>query len=520
MSDNISLNNLTAEPQIPNTRGMTAKVFKGSLWTFIGQILPLAASFFGTYFVIRLLGAESYGVYLLVILIPTYFTFADLGMSLGSTKFGAEAYAEGAREGEGKVVRTAAAIAFFASLPFAAAIFIFSHFVIVRLEVPAHLHSEASLALKITCITFVLNILCNVFNTPQLSRLRMDLNTFVNAGFRLLGIVLVPIVLYVGWGIVGAVSVLLSVAILTLLGHIFVSGRLLKELFRFSIERDLIRPLLKFGYPWAISGIAAILLVNLEKIVLTRLTSVKDLAYYSVAYLLANTATLLSGSLIQSLIPAFSQLLKPEKKEELNELFARSLKINLIGIVPILMFLFVAAEPFFTIWAGADFGRESSLPFYVLLFGLFSNVIAYIPYSVLLASGRTDFFAKIYWLELFPYILLLVILTAKFGAVGAAAAWSVRVMADMLIIVVFAKKFVGVSFDIFDGKFYVLPLLILVMISPVLIVAFIGNYSLWLLFSIPVCVFVYFVITWKNLLEESEKNWLRNKFRVFTNKRN
>ncbi len=506
--------NLPVKPPIPippSTQGMTTRVVKGSLWTLSGQILPLAVSLLITPFVIRLLGEESYGVYILVGLIPSYFAFADFGMSLGSTKFGSEAYARGSREDEGKTVRTAAFIAFLTSFPIAVGIFIFSYPVIAWLNVPEQLRGEASVALKIAAITFVVNTLCNVFNTPQLSRLRMDLNTFVNTGFRLLGVVAIPIVLHFGGGIVGAVMVLMVASLLTLFGHIWVSGRLLSEMFRFSIDRSLVKPLLRFGGPLVISGIAAILLVNLEKIVLTRAASVTVLAYYSVAFTLANMATMFSSSMIQSLLPAFSQLLEPTKKEELNKLFARSLRINIIGLIPLMMFLFVIAKPFFTIWAGENFGRESSLPFYFLLIGLFFNVVAYVPHSVLMASGKTSVFAKIYWIELAPYVFLTGLLTYKFGAVGAALAWSLRLIADTVIIAWFSQKIVGVSLNIFHGKSYVLPLILMVMLPPVLIALFIDNYSVWLLPVVPLCTAFYFAAVWKNLLEQEERVWLSEK---------
>ena len=519
MSNNISQINTVVESPIPSTQGMTTRVVKGSLWTLGGQVLPLAVSFFITPFVIRLLGGEEpYGVYILVGLIPSYFAFADLGMSLGSTKFGSEAYARGSREDEGRIVRTAALIAFLASFPIALGIFILSHPVIAWLNVPKQFRSEASIALKIASVTFVVNILCNVFNTPQLSRLRMDLNTFINAGFRLLGAAAVPVVLYFGGGIVGAVTVLMIAGFLTLFGHILVSGRLLNEIFQFSIDRSLLKPLLRFGAPLVVSGIAAILLVNLEKIVLTRAASVEVLAYYSVAFTMASMATMFSSSMIQSLLPAFSQLLGPDKKEELNKLFARSLRINIIGLIPTMMILFVIAKPFFTIWAGENFGRESSLPFYVLLIGLFFNIVAYVPYSVLMASGKTGIFAKIYWIELVPYIFIAALLTYKLGAVGAALAWSLRVFADGMVIIWLSKKFVGVTLNIFSGKGYVLPLIILIVFPPLIIARFVDNYTWWLMPVVPLCTIFYFAAAWMKLLEQDERFWLNSKFAAVFNR--
>src|SRR5687768_3804067 len=125
---------------------MTTKVVKGSMWTLGGSVLPLAVSFVSTPFVIRFLGAEGYGVLVLVGLIPTYFAFADFGMGIASTKFASEAYAEGDQVKEGEVVRTAALIALCFSLIFAIPIFIFSHWIVTLFNVPEHYWDTGSIA--------------------------------------------------------------------------------------------------------------------------------------------------------------------------------------------------------------------------------------------------------------------------------------------------------------------------------------------------------------------------------------
>src|SRR5262245_35025125 len=114
------------KPETPSKAGMTTKVIKGSFWGFLGQILPLPVTLITTPFIIRCLGPDSYGVLVLINLIPIYFTFADFGMNYGSTKFASEAYAAGDAESEAKIVRTAALIAFLSSLPVALLIIIFS----------------------------------------------------------------------------------------------------------------------------------------------------------------------------------------------------------------------------------------------------------------------------------------------------------------------------------------------------------------------------------------------------------
>lgn len=491
---------------------MTTKVVKGSIWTLAGQVAPLAVSLVTTPFVIRMLGAEGYGVLILIILIPSYLGFADFGMSMASTKFASEAYAQGDLEKEARIVRTAALIAFLTSLPFGIALFALSGWLVTLLNVPTHFLSEASLALKIASATFVINFLNAIFNTPQLARLRMDLNTFVTSGVRILGLAATPIVIYLGGGIVGAVSVLLIASLITLSGHLYVSGRLLPSLRGLTFERDLIRPLLTFGSGLVASGIAAVVLANIERPILAKVTSVEVLAYYSVAFTFANMATMFTGAMTQSLVPAFSQLLTSRATERLNDLFTRSIRVNMFALLPLMAISWVAAKPFFTIWAGEDFGRESTFPFYVLTIALLLNLNAYIAGSVILAAGRSDILAKLFWIELVPYVAAAVALTSLFGAVGAALTWSLHAAYTAVFFNIAAKRIAGIAFPLREN-FYKFIIGFSVLLPPVAAVFVTNAFSLWPAAILVVSLTVYAVLAWKVLIESEERLWVSEKFR-------
>jgi O-antigen/teichoic acid export membrane protein len=497
------------EPQTPSTAGMTSRVMKGSLWTLGGQVAPLLFSFVATPFVIRLLGAEGYGVFILIGLIPSYFNFADLGMGMASTKFGSEAYADGDRGREARIVRTSAVLALMMSVPIALLIATFSGRMAWLFNVPPEFQGQAVLALKIAAATFVLNFLNSIFNTPQLTRLRMDLNTLVSSVPRILGVVFVPVVVYFGGGIVGAVTVLFAASLLTLIANLYFSRALLPDLAGISIERPAIRPLLKFGGALVFASVAAVFLVNVEKLILVRVTSVETLAHYSVAYTLANMVTLFTVAMAQSLVPAFSQLAKPDKRDQLDRLYVRSLRINIFSLLPCLVVLAVVAKPFFTVWAGPEFGLESPLPFYILEAGLFFNLNACIPWAIILSQGRTDIFAKLYWIQILPYIALTALLTYRFGAPGAAAAWSARVILESYIFFRYAGRIGGVYFSLSN---YIGPLLVgLVVLLPPLVLAAVNNLSSWLLIATPVSLSFYSVLIWRLIVEPEEKVWVAHR---------
>jgi O-antigen/teichoic acid export membrane protein len=498
------------EKQVPSTAGMTTKVVKGSIWTLAGQVVPLMATLVTTPFVIRILGSESYGVLLLVGLIPNYFTFDDFWMVMASTKFASEAYGRGDLESEAAVVRTAALIAFLSSSAIALPMIVFAGSIVAALNVPEHLLSDGTLALRLTACSFIAANLSNVFNTPQLARLRMDLNAAINASGRVILAFGTVVVLYLGGGIGGAAAFGLAIALLTLSLHLIVSSRLVRGGFEFTFNRDLARPMLRFGGGMLISGIAGILLINSEKLLLTKLVSVQALAYYSVAFTFANMATMFSWAMVQSLVPAFSQLLTPEKRGQFDALFARGVRLCVAGLLPTLLLMFVIGRPFFTVWAGEEFGRESTLPFYILIAGFFFNIIAYASHATVTAVGRTDVFAKLYFAELLPYFLIAIIFINYFGIVGAAAAWALRVGIDAIVLIYLAKRIANIRFRYLDGlrPIYLSSLVFLIPVGSILVgVAAAINVALAV-----ASIVTFAVLIWFFAADDTERSWFTARF--------
>ena len=115
--------------------------------------------------------------------------------------------------------------------------------------------------------------------------------------------------------------------------------------------------------------------------------------------------------------------------------------------VPSAMFTCAVAQPFFTIWAGPEFGRESTIPLYLLMGGIVAQIMTYVPYALLVALGRTDLIARCNLSLVVPYLIVSGLLIYKFGAVGAAIAWSLRTLAGALAFVYFAWRSSGFAFS-------------------------------------------------------------------------
>jgi O-antigen/teichoic acid export membrane protein len=489
--------------------GMTTRVVRGSLWGISGQAVVIATSLVATPFVIRLLGTESYGVLALINVLIGYIAFADLGMGAASTRFGSRAHARGDDEEEASVVWTALALSFFPSLAAALALAVAAPWLVEHaLRLPVGLHSASVVALRIAALGFVARAVSGVLNTPQLVRLRIDLYTLINSGSAVVQVALVPVVLALGGGLVGAVAVAAAVAASTLFVHASVSRKLLHALVRPRFDARAGKSLMGFGGALIVSGIVTIALMNAEKIFLTRFASVTSLAHYSVAFTVANLLLVLPAAMGQSLLPAFTRLYEQGDREGLQRLYTRALRANLLWAVPLAVAVCVLAKPFFTLWAGPEFGRESTVPLYILAAGILFNVMAYIPCNLLLSVGRANLVARIHVSELIPYVLVAAISTYWLGAAGAALAWSLRVIADAVLMFTEANRNAGLSLSLYPKHRISYAVSVLALLLPVSLVSSLSDSSAARVGTAVVSLVVYSVIVWSGVLEDDERAWL------------
>lgn len=221
-----------------------------------------------------------------------------------------------------------------------------------------------------------------------------------------------------------------------------------------------------------------------------------------------------SGSIVQSLLPAFAQLQTEDKSDHLGSLYSTGVRLNLVWIVPTIAFLFVVAKPFFSIYyKDPRFGQESTIPFYILLAGVAFNIVAYLPYSSIMAAGRVSVLAKLFWIEVVPYLVLTVFLTRSFGIIGAAMAWSIRAIVDSVIQFVLAGKVANVRFKI--GDFGLRSLGAILIFGPTISLCVLRPE--WLVWIVPLFLLslaVYAVFSWRVLLSGLEREWLRSKART------
>ena len=96
--------------------------------------------------------------------------------------------------------------------------------------------------------------------------------------------------------------------------------------------------------------------------------------------------------------------------------------------------IFISADLGLRLWLGAEFADKSAKVVTILAFGILFNSLAQVPYAYIQASGDARSTALIHLLELILYIPTLFYLVQMEGIAGAAFAWMLRALIDLVLL--------------------------------------------------------------------------------------
>lgn len=132
------------------------------------------------------------------------------------------------------------------------------------------------------------------------------------------------------------------------------------------------------------------------------------------------------------------------------------------------MLIVTLAHEGLDLWLGAEFAQNSTRVLQWLVVGRFINGLAQIPFALIQSAGRPDLTAKLHFIELPFYLLIVWWLIGAYGIEGAAVAWVARVAVDTLILFGIAHRFLSSSVSIIQFVAFTMGAILLLLTSVVL----------------------------------------------------
>jgi O-antigen/teichoic acid export membrane protein len=411
---------------------------RNTVLNLIGQVIPLLIGLATIPYIVRGLGTERFGVLAIAWVLLGYFSLFDLGLGRATTKFVADCLGRGKEQELPELIWTSLGFQVLLGLAGGVCAGAITPLLVGRiLKIPMTLVGETTTAFFLLAgsLPFVLasNGLRGVLEAGQ----RFDMVNYVRIPASTSVFLLPALALPLGFRLPGIVLLLVLSRLVTMLAYLWACFKAFPALRRksaFSFQSRLLRPLAVYGGWLTVTNIVSPVLIYLDRFLIGSLLSMAALTYYTVPSEVVTRLLIVPSSLVATLFPAFSTIDASGDKSRLEELFARSIKPLLLILGPLSLLIAVFSHELLALWVGADFAERATGVLQILALGVLINSMAYVPFSLLQATGRPDLTAKFHLLELPLYAGLAWILIGHMGIVGAALAWTARVSVDAALL--------------------------------------------------------------------------------------
>ena len=373
---------------------------------------------------VHMLGLEAYGLVGLITVLQVVLGAFDLGLSATMTKVVSADRSEkflATRD----LINSSLTLYWGMALALAVSLWLASPWVAKHWLQPATISAE-TVTLSVRIIAVYLALRWPVaFYTGIISGLqRMDLLNLIKSGVvsvRLIGGVIVLLVspaleTFLLWF---AISALLELAVYVVVSHRLMPGLTVRPYFSFAA----IKTTWKFSATMSLIALMAMLLTQLDRLVVSKLLSLEALGLYSLAYNTASGLSLLQGAINSASLPALS---KAHSYEQAGAFLARYDKASqLMGYS---MAFFCCALVFFghdilRVWVGSQVADGAYFALAVLSTGFFLNAMVSNAYVAAVAQGQPYLPLKVNLVIVPFYMLALYWLTLEIGIAGAAVCW-------------------------------------------------------------------------------------------------
>ena len=193
---------------------------------------------------------------------------------------------------------------------------------------------------------------------------------------------------------------------------------------RFDVDK--LKSIWRFSVGMSGVAVSAVILMQLDKVLLSKILSLEDFGRYALAGVVASGLYILLTPAFNVIYPRLSVLVAIDETEKLMSLYRSGTRLLLAVLFPIAAAAAVFAEEILFLWTGNPSLASSTAPVVSLfLIGTALNGAMHFPYALQLAYGMTRLPLTINAILVVVMIPTTIILALQYGAVGGAAAWAV-----------------------------------------------------------------------------------------------
>ncbi len=168
----------------------------------------------------------------------------------------------------------------------------------------------------------------------------------------------------------------------------------------------------------------ALILTQMDRIILSRMLSLEVFGYYMLAATVAAILYRLAGPVFSAVYPRLTQLVSTGDHDALRWTYHRYSQLVSVLVFPSMLAISLFSYDIMFLWTGDSLiASNTHIVLALLVTGTALNCLMYVPYALQLAHGWTRLTLLTNIVSIGLLIPLLVVMTDRFGSAGAAVVW-------------------------------------------------------------------------------------------------
>ena len=203
-------------------------------------------------------------------------------------------------------------------------------------------------------------------------------------------------------------------------------------------DRETSRELVALGGWISVSNLVSPLLSYMDRLLLSALVPVRMVAFYATPFDLVGRSSILPQALMSAIFPSVAAVAPGSDAARLTML--QTARLLYVLSLPVAFAFVVLARPGLQLWLGDEFAQHGAPVLQILAVGVFFNMLAQAPATLIQAAGQPRVMALLHLAELPVFVAVLYLLTVKLGIVGTALAAALRSGLDAVAVLMLARR--------------------------------------------------------------------------------
>ncbi|HVV29949.1 MAG TPA: polysaccharide biosynthesis C-terminal domain-containing protein [Mycobacteriales bacterium] len=407
---------------VPARSGRTSlsTILRGGAWQTAGQFIPIAVNLALTPYIIHGLGVDRYGLYMYIASLGAFIGSFDGGLNISTQRFFSIFAGRDDRVETTRLLTTLIGLVGAIGVAITVVLWFLAPPLTELLNMPHQLHSEAIFMVRTMGAIVGTALIRNIPVAVLIARQRyllINANTVGNHGVYVIGLILT---VQNHWGLQGVALTLIAQQVVS---TVVLLPQTMKGLSRKGISlysRKELREFLSYSGKVQITGIAALILTELDGLLLGAVLPIRYVAIYSAGASFATQLRRVPSNAVSPMLTTLGHRFGREGEAGLMDEFRRLQKVWVVGIVGWCAVGTGATLFALDAWLGSTF-RNSGIVGAVAMIGSLAYMLPAVMNAALSVAGRPGLEARFSVVMVVVNVGLTIPLVFT-GPIGVAAA--------------------------------------------------------------------------------------------------